>query len=80
MYDASGNPIWYLATGAMSAPMTFTGHWTEAGGGQTLTGAYKAASTVNANVGSLTIQFTDTKNGTMTLPDGRVIPITRFGF
>ena len=36
------------------------------------------APVVNANAGALSIYFTNAQNGSMTLPDGRVIPLTRF--
>ena len=41
---------------------------------------YKPAALVNANVGTVRIQFSDTQNARLTLPDGRTIPITRFRF
>ena len=34
----------------------------------------------NANVGSLGITFQNSTNATLTLPDGRQIPLTRFRF
>ena len=48
--------------------------------GQTMTGIYKPATLVNTNVSTVRIQFSDTQNATLTLPDGRQIPITRFRF
>ncbi|MEJ0044958.1 MAG: hypothetical protein WDN04_01495 [Rhodospirillales bacterium] len=80
MYDANGNPIWYLSQGPMASASLYQGTWVQNGFGQTLTGAYHAASVVNSNVGALTIQFSSATAGTMTLPDGRQIPIQRFGF
>jgi alpha-tubulin suppressor-like RCC1 family protein len=80
MYDTNGNPIWYSSTGAMANASTYQGNWIQYGYGQTLTGAYQPASVVNSNVGSLTLQFSSPTNGTMTLPDGRQIPITRYSF
>jgi hypothetical protein len=80
MYDTSGNPIWYLATGALINATTFQGSWQQYGNGQTLTGKYQASVVVNANVGSVTLQFTDYANATLTLPDGRQIPIQRYAF
>ncbi|MEJ0047568.1 MAG: hypothetical protein WDN04_16670 [Rhodospirillales bacterium] len=80
MYDASGNPIWYLATGPMASPNLFQGQWTQYANGQTLTGAYKAAAVINANVGSISLQFSDTTHATLTLPDGRQIQLGRFNF
>ncbi len=80
MYDAGGNPLWYLASGAMSSASLFQGNWTQYAGGQTLTGAFHSASVVNANVGTVSVQFSDSLNATLTLPDGRQIPLTRFNF
>jgi len=80
MYDAAGNPLWYLSGGPMATPASYSGVWTQFANGQTLLGAYKPASVVNANAGAVSINFTNAQNGTMTLPDGRVMPLTRFVF
>ena len=80
MYDASGNPLWYLAQGNMPSQQVFQNSWSQYANGQTMTGAYKPATTLNANVGALTIQFQDATNATLTLPDNRKLPITRFRF
>lgn len=80
MYDAAGNPLWYLASGNMSSATLFQGTWTQYGNGQTLTGSYQPASVVNSNVGAVTLQFASTTSATLTLPDGRQIPFERFVF
>lgn len=80
MYDTAGNPIWYLSVGTMSSGSLYQGPWTQFAGGQALAGPYRPPTQVNANVGALTIQFSDAQNGMMTLPDGRMIPITRLRF
>jgi hypothetical protein len=80
MYDAAGNPVWYLASGAMSDPAVFEGEWTQYSNGQTLGGSYQAPALSNANVGPVTLQFADNANATLTLPDGREIPFQRFIF
>ena len=79
MYDAPGNPVWYVASGAMASPDLFQGHWDQYQGGQTLTGPYLPPA-APANVGSLTLQFTSPGSATLTLPDGRQIPLSRFAF
>ncbi|MBI1891598.1 MAG: hypothetical protein HYS18_13180 [Burkholderiales bacterium] len=81
MYDSLGSPIWY-ASGpmAMTNTSTYQGTWQQYGNGQTLTGSYQGASVVNGNVGNVTVQFSSTTTGTMTLPDGRQIPIVRYTF
>jgi hypothetical protein len=78
-YDASGNPNWMQAVGTLSNG-SFTGALQLYGGGQTLTGSYHAAQVVNANVGTVQIKFSDAYNATLTLPNGRAIPISYFGF
>jgi alpha-tubulin suppressor-like RCC1 family protein len=80
MYDNSGNAVWYAAgPAALTGGNAYVGNWTTYTGGQTLTGSYHAP-TGTANAGSLTIQFTSPTNGTLTLPDGRQIPIERYTF
>jgi carboxypeptidase C (cathepsin A) len=80
MYDASGNPLWYLANGTMTSSSLFLGQWTQYANGLTLSGNYQAPILVNANVGAVTLQFSDPANGTLTLPNGRQIPLTRYNF
>jgi hypothetical protein len=80
MYDGAGNPLWYLGGGSMTTPQSFQGAWSQYGNGQTLTGIFKPASVVNANVGAVSIQFSSTSNATLTLPNGKTVPITRFAF
>jgi hypothetical protein len=80
MYDANGNPVWYASGPAtLTTNNTFEGQLIEFSGGQTLTGAYQAP-TGTANAGNITLQFTSPTAGTLTLPDGKQIPIQRFGF
>jgi hypothetical protein len=79
MYDANGNPIWYLSTGPMTSNV-YSGMLTQYANGQTLTGPYQVPSEINQNVGSMTLQFTDTADAIFTLPGGRQIPLTRFQF
>lgn len=80
MYDAAGNPIWYLANGTMATPTRYVGVWSQFANGQALGQPYRAPTQINANAGSLTIQFSDNVSGTLTLPDGRNIGIVRFPF
>ena len=80
MYDAAGNPVWYLTYGAMTGTSTYTGVWQQFGNGQTMNGAFKPSAVVNANAGSVTIQFSSPTAAMLTLPDGRQIAFTRFTF
>lgn len=80
MYDGAGNPTWYLATGAMSDAALFQGELQLFGNGPALGAVYRSPGVVNANVGAVTVQFTSTTDATLTLPDGRQIPLVRFAF
>ena len=80
MYGAAGAPIWYLTAGPMTTSSTYTGSLQQYAMGQAVGGPYHPPLLVNANVGTITIVFTDSKTGTLTLPDGRQIAITRFAF
>jgi hypothetical protein len=79
MYDAAGNPVWYLTSGAMQSASSYTGRLQIVRGGQTLTGPYKAPGAPE-DVGSVAINFTAADQATMTLPGGKVVAITRFRF
>jgi hypothetical protein len=80
MYDDSGNPVWYLSLYTTPNPRLFSGNWWSYGNGQTLLGAYKPATQTSNNVAPVTVQFDSTTTATMTLPNGRQLPLTRFRF
>jgi uncharacterized repeat protein (TIGR02543 family) len=81
MYDANGNAIWYASGPAVMANgTTYTGEWAQYGGGQTLTGSYKAPTVPNPDVGSITLTFLTATTANLTLPNGVVIPLQRFPF
>jgi RimJ/RimL family protein N-acetyltransferase len=80
MYDDAGNPIWYLVVADTPDPAVLSSSWTRYANGQTLTGAYKPATLVNANEAPVTIQFDSTTTGTMTLPGNKSIRIERQPF
>jgi hypothetical protein len=79
VYDSGGNPVWYLATGALTAPNSYSGSWdVYAGGPQLLSpeGTYAAHKVSGASV-PMSLVFTDATHGTLTM-GSVVIPITRF--
>jgi hypothetical protein len=91
MYDAGGLPVWYVTgPGQVSAapccanltpsvPASYSGQWVQYGNGQTLGGPYKAPTVVNASAGAVTLQFSSNPQAaTLTLPDGRQIPVVRY--
>ncbi len=80
MYDSAGNPLWYLASGNVASASLFNGQWSQFANGETLSGPFKPAIVLNGNVGNVTLQFTNTYSATLSLPDGRQIPLTRFAF
>ncbi|HWQ94115.1 MAG TPA: hypothetical protein VN418_01260, partial [Gammaproteobacteria bacterium] len=73
-------PVWYISAGNMSSAMLYQGKWEQYANGQTLTGIYKKPDQVSGDVGNITIQFTSRSTATLTLPDGRQIPLTRYRF
>jgi hypothetical protein len=80
MYDDAGNATWYLSSGTASEA-GYSANWAQVANGQSLTGAYRAPSVTNANVGAVTIPpTTSLTRRTMTMPDGRAITLTRFPF
>jgi hypothetical protein len=80
MYDDAGNPVWYLVLADTPDPAVLSSVWTRYANGQTLTGAYRPATLVDANVAPVTIQFDSTTTGTMTLPGNKSIRIERQPF
>ncbi len=79
MYDNGGNPVWYDSGPAALPGNIYQSNWNAYTGGQTLTGTYQAP-TGPTNAGALTIQFASPTSGTLTLPNGRQIPLVRFPF
>jgi hypothetical protein len=78
-FDGNGVPVWYMSTGPVSAEGAYSSTLFQYSGGQTLTGPYVLPK-VNNNVGSVSLQFSGSGNGVLTLPGGRQVPIERFRF
>ena len=66
-YAANGQPDWYLAAGALSPTNTFTGTFQTYAGGITFGGATTQA-TNTGSAGTVSVAFTSSTTGTMTLP------------
>ncbi len=84
MYDDAGKPIWYQSMAPTADPRVLNGTWFIFGSGYPLT---QMGSSVNRKMARLTdnfqplsIRFSDASNGTLTLPGGRNIAITRLRF
>ncbi|MSP48859.1 MAG: hypothetical protein EXQ95_05980 [Alphaproteobacteria bacterium] len=77
MYDERGNPVWYVSHGPLAEGRTYRGRWLRLAGGMTLDGDYRVP-TDAADAGSIVLEFADATAATLTLPDGRLLPINRF--
>jgi len=77
LYDGSGRPVWYVASGSMLSPTAYDGDLQLYAGGQTLTGGYRAP-TSSAPVGQVSLRFTTPTTATITLPTGRTVALSRF--
>jgi len=80
-YEASGDPIWYL----MSGPLTANGTRLDATldkyvGGQCAGCPYTGFPASAGNDGPVIIQFTSATTGTITFQSGRVVPIQPYNF
>jgi hypothetical protein len=81
MYDALGDPLWYISgAAALTNASTYQGEWQQFANGPALAGAARTSQVVNADAGALTIQFSSATTATLTLPDGRQLVIERFRF
>ncbi|HWQ94135.1 MAG TPA: S8 family serine peptidase, partial [Gammaproteobacteria bacterium] len=79
LYADNGRATWLVSAGAMTNASSYSGPLMAFGGGQTLTGAYKSNTLTNPNVGTITLQFSNARHGTLTWPGG-TMPIERFPF
>jgi hypothetical protein len=70
MYDAAGNPVWYVADALMQSPNVFRADLLQFAHGQTLAGAYRAP-TPPAVAGTLTVDFSAPNRAEVTLSDDK---------
>ena len=80
MYDAQGRPTWYITVAATPDPRRITGTWWTFANGQAMGQPYRPATRTSENAGALDIRFNSATTATMTLPDGRQIPLQRQAF
>jgi cytochrome c5 len=78
LYDTDGEPAWLTTNGAMPTRFRFEGEWYRFGDGQTLRGGWRPSRRIEPPVGRVVIDFETPRAATLTLPDGRRIPIVRF--
>ncbi len=66
-YDLNGKPVWYLMNGgSWVAPSVWSGPLTQARGAPVIGAAYDAKRFTPVQVGTMTIQFSDTSHATAT--------------
>lgn len=80
MYADDGSATWYVSNGTMLSPTAYEGVWLAFRDGQAMGGPYRAPTLLQPDAGMIVLEFTDATHGTLTLPDGRDIPLTRFEF
>lgn len=79
LYRDDGSAIWHTAVLEEMPDSKYEGELEEFQNGQTLTGEYVKPESI-AGPGKIVLNFTDSTNGSLTLPAGTVIPISRFRF
>lgn len=79
VYDASGNPQWFVSGGVMSSDREYSGTAYATAGGQCLGCAYRAPT--NVAFGTLTLSFANEQTATLTL-NGSAVALQReqFGY
>ena len=77
-YGSDGQPVWYMAIGAVTGRNRFSGDLIAYGGGQTLGGGYRAPTTLGS-VGTVELVFTTDARGTLTIGSDS-IALERFEF
>lgn len=81
MYDDAGKATWYASgPSPLVNDTVYQSKLQQYGAGQTLNGAYKGPSIVNANAGYVTVTFTSSTTATLVMPNGITIPLVRFAF
>ena len=77
MYDDSGQPVWYIASGAISNGNSFQGTLEPYSGGQSLTGLFKP-SVSGGSAGKISVTALSSTTAELVLPSGNVVPLKRF--
>ena len=79
MYDERGNPVWYVSHGQIDADRAYRGRWLRLAGGMTMDSGYRAPAG-STDVGAVVVEFVDVRIATLTLPEGKALPISRIDF
>lgn len=79
LYATNGDPTWIIVSGTMASPLRYEGTWIAFTNGQAMGAPYRAP--VRApDPGTVVLEFGDATHGSLVLPDGRRVPLERFGF
>jgi hypothetical protein len=76
MYDSNGQPIWYTTWATLKNGELVNGQLLSFSGGQSLNGNFKSATPIGSP-GSIGIAITSSTTAKLTLPDGKVLSISR---
>jgi mono/diheme cytochrome c family protein len=76
-FDEAGRATWLATSGAMASANRYAGRWERPIGGPTLEASLRKFAPTNADAGPVAIDFETPRRGTITLPDGRLLPIER---
>jgi hypothetical protein len=79
MYDDKGQPTWYVSWATVANGAVVSGPLLPYTNGQSLYGPWKSP-TQGASVGTLRFDLTATNAGSMTLPNGSTVTLSRFMF
>ena len=80
MYDGTGQPTWYVSAANVINGNQVSGSLTQYANGQSLAGTYRAPTALAASPGTLSFNLNSSTAGTMTLPNGSTVSLSRFIF
>lgn len=78
VFDAAGNPIYYISAGLMANDKSYSGSLDLVTGGQCIGCPYKAPT--RTPVGIIKVDFADETNGRLVINNGLPIPIQRLAY
>ncbi len=77
MYNEAGQPVWYVASAPLTSPDSFVVALQQMRSGQTLGGGWREAIALPDRIGSIRFEASSATTATLTLPNGRQVPIRR---
>ena len=80
MYGANGEPTWYVSSASVSGGTLVSGPLQQYTGGQSLLGTWRSPTANAQSSGTMEFHLTAPNVGTLVLPNGVVVALTRFPF